>query len=258
MIEPASHLSLAQRKEIMFIFIKEVDAAAMLADLVVTLANIFFVINTIRMIMLPLFCVVEIIFLLFFFAGAQPISIGPGCEYTGIVVHELMHAAGFFHEQSRYDREDYVTIYFNNIQDGMEFNFQRYSWKDAQNLSMPYDLNSVMHYGPYAFSKYQGRPTILPKDPNKTIGQRRGFSALDVQKVNSLYKCGTSKPTTTTPAPTTKPPVTCNDYHRHCSYWAKRGECTRNPAWMKANCRSSCSQCSGFRISFAEFFFYLF
>ncbi|CAL8073466.1 unnamed protein product [Orchesella dallaii] len=178
--------------------------------------------------------------------GAQPVSIGRGCEYTGIVVHELMHAVGFWHEQSRWDRDEFVTVYFNNIQSGMDYNFRKYSWKEIQNLSVPYDLTSVMHYGSYAFSKGQGKPTILPKDPNKTIGQRSGFSTVDVEKVNRLYKCGSpgARPTTTTPSPTTESSTKCQDNHRHCAYWSKRGECTRNPAWMKANCRSSCGQCN--------------
>ena len=62
---------------------------------------------------------------------------------------------------------------------GMEFNFRKYRWGEIQNLSMTYDIGSVMHYPRYAFSKDRRYPTITPKDSSaqlQSMGQRDGFS----------------------------------------------------------------------------------
>ncbi|MPC15145.1 Zinc metalloproteinase nas-4 [Portunus trituberculatus] len=72
--------------------------------------------------------------------GAQALSLGPGCLYVGIVMHECMHAAGFWHEQSRADRDSFITINTANIQAGMDYNFQKYSWDKIQSLGVDYDL----------------------------------------------------------------------------------------------------------------------
>lgn len=37
-------------------------------------------------------------------------------------MHEMLHAAGFMHEQNRPDRDKYVTVNYNNIQSGENAN----------------------------------------------------------------------------------------------------------------------------------------
>ncbi|KAJ1346497.1 Astacin (Peptidase M12A) [Parelaphostrongylus tenuis] len=48
--------------------------------------------------------------------GQQLLSLGAGCEHIGIAVHEIGHALGLFHTQSRHDRDQFITLYENNIQ----------------------------------------------------------------------------------------------------------------------------------------------
>lgn len=55
--------------------------------------------------------------------GKQYLILGDGCLAVGIVIHELLHAIGFWHEQSRYDRDNYVRIMWENIEDGEHGNF---------------------------------------------------------------------------------------------------------------------------------------
>ncbi|KAL2722617.1 zinc metalloproteinase nas-4-like isoform X1 [Vespula squamosa] len=137
--------------------------------------------------------------------GRQDVNLQvPGCvTKMGTVIHELMHAVGFFHEQSRYERDEYVTIKWNNIMNGHESNFEKASREITDAFGVGYDYGSVMHYSAYAFSK-NGEPTIVPKEPGgllgligeifqgKTkveLGQREGFSKRDILKIRKMYHC---------------------------------------------------------------------
>ena len=50
--------------------------------------------------------------------GPQILSLGQRCNKKGIIMHELMHAVGFWHEQSRPDRDQYVEVLWENIEKG--------------------------------------------------------------------------------------------------------------------------------------------
>uniref|UniRef100_A0A8B9HPR2 Metalloendopeptidase n=1 Tax=Astyanax mexicanus TaxID=7994 RepID=A0A8B9HPR2_ASTMX len=119
--------------------------------------------------------------------GRQVLSLQtPECIGSAVVAHELMHALGFLHEQSRADRDNYVTILWSNIWKDRTRNFAKFK---TNNMDMPYDYKSIMHFGKYAYSE-DGNPTIVQKQNwNGKLGQSFGPSELDILKINKLYQC---------------------------------------------------------------------
>ena len=120
-----------------------------------------------------------------------------GCDFVGIAMHEMGHALGMAHEQSRPDRDTYVTVDFDNIPDDKENNFEEDPNGDT---IRPYDVLSLMHYGTEDFASDPSKPviTIKPagyaKYTNDTSdyykykpGNRIGLSQTDVDQVADMY-----------------------------------------------------------------------
>ncbi|XP_048769782.2 zinc metalloproteinase nas-36-like [Ostrea edulis] len=114
------------------------------------------------------------------------INLGYGCWMVGIAAHEIGHAIGFYHEQSRPDRNNYVTIMTKNIIDGKVHNFLI---KPSATYGTKYDYGSIMHYRDTAFAKTRGLKTITAKQPNleRTMGQRTALSFYDIKAANYHY-----------------------------------------------------------------------
>jgi len=123
------------------------------------------------------------------------------CEVLGIAIHELGHVLGMAHEQSRPDRDDYVTINWDNIYQGRRYLYQ-FRVVDEADHERAYDVLSVMHYGSHGFSR-NGEATITPRNEScwhythdhtlceeikADMGQRFGLTQLDADQLGDLYR----------------------------------------------------------------------
>ncbi|XP_040583550.1 hatching enzyme 1.2 [Lepeophtheirus salmonis] len=172
------------------------------------------------------------------------------CMTPSTIIHELFHALGFMHEQNRPDRDAFIRVSWNNIQQSTNtfYQFARarasgetiqrcdlrrltpysncYNGMTATTFGLPYDYKSVMQYSRTAFSK-NGRNTMTPTRAFRgPLGNRVGMTSLDIQKLNEAYQCNSA--------------TSCNDGFSFCS---NVQIFCRLSTWMRKNCKKTCNFC---------------
>ncbi|CAF0872389.1 unnamed protein product [Brachionus calyciflorus] len=133
--------------------------------------------------------------------GAQQLSLQKpsatvrgSCIYKSTVAHELIHALGFWHEQSRPDRDQYIRINWENISVDDQHNFNKYPTTVSDPMEFPYDYHSIMHYDSHAFS-INGKPTMEVLQSGWSLIsvaddlKRDSISTIDAGELMKYYGC---------------------------------------------------------------------
>jgi hypothetical protein len=127
----------------------------------------------------------------------------------GTMVHKLMHMLGFIHEQSHPDRDEYVIIARENIEDRVLDQFSKYSFEAIDQLGLPFDYPSIVHYTPYFYSRNTeigSRPIAALRTGGVKMGKRQGFGEGHIQKINRYYGCTEDSIKRNVPASSTQSP----------------------------------------------------
>jgi astacin len=130
--------------------------------------------------------------------GGEQMTGGSGACSLGTLLHEMGHVVGLYHEQSRPDRNIYVTVNFGNVIKGSEGNFNQ-PQDNFQDLGL-FDYGSIMEYLPFAFTR-NGDPVIETIPAGMPLSNLTGYTAADIDGVKRLYGKFPNKVTVTSNPP---------------------------------------------------------
>jgi hypothetical protein len=115
--------------------------------------------------------------------GQQPVGGSSVCA-IGTILHEMGHTVGLWHEQSRLDRNAYVSVNYNNLIKGSISNFNQL-YDNAQSFTL-FDYASIMEYPAFSFSR-NGGPAIESIPAGIPLSNLTGYSAADIDGIERLY-----------------------------------------------------------------------
>ena len=130
--------------------------------------------------------------------GGEQVVGGSGSCTVATILHEMGHTVGVWHEQSRPDRDTYVSVNYNAVIKASRSNFDKLLDND-QALTL-YDYASVMEYPAFSFSR-NGQPAIETIPAGIPLSNPNGYSAADIDGIKRLYGAVPTQVTVTSNPP---------------------------------------------------------
>ena len=109
---------------------------------------------------------------------------GSGSCTLPTILHELGHVVGLWHEQSRPDRDTYVSVNYDNLIKGSISNFNQI-YDNAQETTL-FDYASIMEYPAFSFSR-NGGPAIESIPAGIPLSNLTGYTTADIDGIERLY-----------------------------------------------------------------------
>ena len=119
--------------------------------------------------------------------GVQEMVLSPSCGLREIL-HEWMHTIGFFHEQNREDRDQYLKIHWENIHEVHHFQFKKLPNDFMGIKGRPFDFQSIMLYSSLAFSLNGEDPAMVTSQGELIPPSTQLLSEEDLARVNKAYE----------------------------------------------------------------------
>ena len=117
--------------------------------------------------------------------GEQTVSLSERCRKKEIL-HEIMHSIGFFHEQNRMDRDEYVQILWENIAEEHWPQFQKIKTDLWEKYNFPFSFDSILLYPPRAFSQHPRDYSIVTTE-GSPFSPPNNLSRTDINRINTIY-----------------------------------------------------------------------
>lgn len=122
--------------------------------------------------------------------GMQDVNIGDDCYTAYVILHELLHALGFFHMHNHWERDRKIVVNYDNIIPDARATFAKEKTRDRYLFNTPYDMVSIMHYHSWAHSSGQRVMTsINPDDQDKLYNPYALLSMGDIIRINTMHQC---------------------------------------------------------------------